>query len=444
MTVEFRLPQFGMGMTDGTITVWYKAEGDAVLEGEPLLEVEAAKTNVEVTAPVSGVLARIVVEAGTNVPVQTVIAVIEDAGAAEVPGAAAAGAPADPAPAAAAAVSASPLARRVAAANGVDLESIEGRGAAGKVMRADVDAALGRAGDGAKVQIEPRARRAAKELGIDLGAVTGSGKNGRIVEADVRNFSAALPVAQVAAPVPPSSAPPSPPADLPGEAAYEDVRLSKMRRVIADRLTESKQTVPHFYLVANCEVDALVAARKQINDTYPDARVSLNDLVVRAIAMAMMRVPDANVSWQGTVLRRFSGVDVAVAVATDGGLITPVVRGAQAKPVRAIAAEVKYLAERARAGRLAMDEYRGGTVSVSNLGMFGVEAFSAIINPPHSCIFAIGAASERPVVRDGALAVANVMTCTLSVDHRAVDGAVAAQLLGAFKEFIERPAALLA
>jgi pyruvate dehydrogenase E2 component (dihydrolipoamide acetyltransferase) len=440
MRLEFRLPQFGMGMTDGTITRWYRSEGDIVAEGETLFEVEAAKTTVEVPSPVAGRLARIVVPVDQNVPVQTVVALIEtdvdekDAGStADAPAAAPAGG--GGVGARTERKDASPLARRIAALNGVDVTSLAGSGSNGRVRRKDVDAALGRsAGAGrwdAGLQIEPRARRAARELGIDLVAVEGSGPSGRIVEADVREFREPQAVARPAPPV--SSA----------ELAYIDTPHSSMRRVIARRLSGSKQTVPHFYLVAHCEVDRLIEARKRINTAFPATRVSINDFVILALARALEMVPDANVCWTATALRHFADVDVAVAVATDSGLITPIIRKANAKSVRRIAAEAKALTERARAGQLGRDEYEGGTVSVSNLGMYGTEEFSAIINPPQACILAVGAGTERPVVRDGALAVASVMTCTLSVDHRAIDGAVAAQLLAAFKAMIEDPVALL-
>ena len=441
MTFEFRLPQYGMGMTDGTIVGWSKAEGDQLLEGEPLVEVEAAKTTVEVAAPVSGTLRTILVGPGANVPVQTVIALIEVAGV--TPGAA----PTAAAPARSAEgmqsgqdCASTPIARRMAEHADLDIALVSGSGPRGKVMKADVEATLQRrAAEGAageRVQVEPRARRAAKELNVDLAQIAGSGRNGRIVEADVRAFDewrrgetlVGPKVAQLPAP---------------SGAGFVDVPHSRMRRIAAQRLTESKQQVPHFYLVAHCEVDALLALRREINETIGEPRLSLNDFVVRAVALAMAAVPDANVTWQETALRRYEHVDVAVAVATSDGLITPIIRGAQAKSVRSIAIEAKALAGRARDGRLAPEDYTGGAVTVSNIGMYGVEEFSAIINPPQSCIFAVGTASERPVARHGVLAVANVMTCTVSFDHRAVDGAAGAKLLAKFKSLIEHPLTLL-
>jgi pyruvate dehydrogenase E2 component (dihydrolipoamide acetyltransferase) len=441
MTLEFRLPQYGMGMTDGTIVLWSKAEGDRLLEGEPLVEVEAAKTTVEVAAPVSGTLKKILVGPGANVPVQTVIALIEVAGV--TPGAA----PTAAAPARSAEgvqsgqdCASTPIARRMAEHADLDIAVVSGSGPRGKVMKADVEAALQRraaeGAEGERVQVEPRARRAAKELNVDLAQITGSGRNGRIVEADVRAFDVRR---RGETPVGPKVAQ----APAPSGAGFVDVPHSRMRRIVAQRLTESKQQVPHFYLVAHCEVDALLALRREINETIGEPRLSLNDFVVRAVALAMAAVPDANVTWQETALHRYEHVDVAVAVATSDGLITPIIRGAQAKSVRSIAIEAKALAGRARDGRLAPEDYTGGAVTVSNLGMYGVEEFSAIINPPQSCIFAVGAASERPVARHGVLAVANVMTCTVSFDHRAVDGAAGAKLLAKFKSLIEHPLSLL-
>jgi len=441
MLIECRLPQFGMGMSDGTITAWYKREGDILVEGEPLLEIEAAKTTVEVSAPTSGLLRQILVSAGQNVPVQTVIALIEKDGAAEHGGQL--DVPAEVDPQATGGPRATPLARRVAKRNGVDLESVKGTGSGGRIRRNDVDAAALACKQpsvtlGLSVQVEPRAGRAARELGVDLEQLHGTGPNGRIVEADVRAWKPVAPQPEQ------SMAPPPQAASGIKPSTFLEVPHSKMRAIIAQRLTESKQTVPHFYLVANCEIDALLAARARINAAFPDEKISVNDFVVKALASALMTVPDANVTWTDMAMQRHSVADIAVAVATDGGLITPIVRDANGKTLRAISVEIKDLAMRARNGGLSPREYKGGVASVSNLGMYGVEAFSAIINPPQSCILAVGAGLEKPLVRNGAIAVATVMTCTLSVDHRAVDGAVAAQLLATFKAFIEEPVTLLA
>lgn len=430
--LEFRMPQFGMGMTDGTIIRWHKAEGDSIEAGEPLLDVEAAKTTVEVPAPAKGVLARIVVAADGNVPVNSVIAMIAQPGEGQgdlVPGADN-NENAGPGEGARAPVvdrvRATPLARRTAERDGVDLGSIQGSGVRGKVRLCDLAA-----GEREKVQIEPRARRAARELDVDLSMLAGSGPNGRVIEQDVRDAAAARRSAEV------ETRPPAP-------AAGRLEKHSMMRRTIARRLTESKQTVPHFYLRASCEVGALLALRAQINDGQTEAKLSINDFVVRAAALALRQTPAANLSWTDEGMLHYDSVDIAVAVSTPRGLVTPVVRDVDAKPIRLLSQEIRDLAARGREGKLSPDEYRGGSSSVSNLGMYGTEEFSAIINPPQASIFAVGASEQRPVVRDGAVVPAWVMAVTLSVDHRAIDGAVGAQLLAAFKRLIEHPAQILA
>jgi pyruvate dehydrogenase E2 component (dihydrolipoamide acetyltransferase) len=412
---EIRLPQAGMGMTDGVITIWHKTVGDPVQKGELLCEIEAAKTMVEMECPETGVITRLVAEIGETILVNDVIAEIEisDNSSAHAPGVEA------EAPAMTAAVTpASPP--------------------------SPVPAASAEPG----VQVEARARRAAKELGVDLGAVSGSGPAGRITLEDVeahakRSQTPAAIVTSV------SGVPPSAPAAAPTTVAaaealappYMEVPHSTPRRTIARRLTESKQQVPHFYLTTHCEIDALLKLRRELNENAA-AKVSVNDFVVRAVALALKEIPDANVSWEDTAMRRYREVDVSVAVATPRGLVTPIVRKADSKGLAEIALEIKALAKRAIEGKLKSDEYNGGNVTVSNLGMYGVEQFSAILNPPQSCIFAIGSGIEQPVVRLGKIEIATRMSVTLSVDHRAVDGAMGAQLLAAFKRLIENPVAL--
>jgi pyruvate dehydrogenase E2 component (dihydrolipoamide acetyltransferase) len=431
---EIRLPQFGMGMTDGTIIKWHKAEGEFVQKGEMLCDIEAAKTTVEYDSPVSGILTRILVAVDENVPVNTPIAVFDVAGTAPTDAAATAGPPsaaaADPAPA----VKATPLARRVAEQEGVDLATVQGSGPRGRIRRDDVDACRPAVAPTppvtpqiVAVQIEPRARRVANTHGIDLAAVSGSGPNGRIVEEDVLAFAAAKDQPQLVVEA----------------TGITEIKHSMMRKTIARRLTESKQSVPHFYVKASCRIDALLAVRASINRAGQE-KVSVNDLVIRAIAIALCEVPAANVVWSDKAMLQYDHVDISVAVATPRGLVTPVVRAVDTKTIRQIAAEVKDLAARGREGKLKPEEYQGGTTSISNLGMYGVEEFSAIINPPQSTIFAVGAGLEQVVAIDGKPAVATMMTVTISVDHRAVDGAVAAQLLSAFKAIIEDPVRILA
>jgi pyruvate dehydrogenase E2 component (dihydrolipoamide acetyltransferase) len=413
---EIRLPQAGMGMTDGVITIWHKTVGDPVQKGELLCEIEAAKTMVEMECPETGVITRLVAEIGETILVNDVIAEIEisdnssahaQALEAEPPAKTAAVTPVSP-PSPAPATSAEP-----------------------------------------GVQVEARARRAAKELGVDLGAVPGSGPAGRITLEDVeahakRNNKAPDAIVASASRVPPS-APATAPTTVAAAGAlappYMEVPHSTPRRTIARRLTESKQQVPHFYLTIHCEIDALLKLRRELNENAA-AKVSVNDFVVRAVALALKEVPDANVSWDDTAMRRYREVDVSVAVATPRGLVTPIVRKADSKGLAEISLEIKALAKRAIEGKLKSDEYNGGNVTVSNLGMYGVEQFSAILNPPQSCIFAIGSGIEQPVVRLGQIEIATRMSVTLSVDHRAVDGALGAQLLAAFKRLIENPVAL--
>ncbi|MGH6720064.1 MAG: 2-oxo acid dehydrogenase subunit E2, partial [Alphaproteobacteria bacterium] len=291
-------------------------------------------------------------------------------------------------------------------------------------------------GDG-RVAASPLARRMAERAGLDLVAVRGSGPGGRVIKADIEATLAKGPQARPAAGAPPPS-----PAAPPG-AAYTDVPLSTMRKTIARRLVESKQSVPHFYLTIDCAIDRLLALRKDLNGRSDAYRITVNDFVVRAVALALRQVPDANASWADTALRKWSTVDVAVAVALDGGLVTPIVRNADHKGLAAISNEVKEMAGRAREGKLMPEEYQGGSFSVSNLGMYGIRQFDAIINPPQAGILAVGAGEQRSVVRDGALAIATMMTCTLSCDHRVIDGALGAAFLQAFKGFIEEPLTML-
>ena len=285
----------------------------------------------------------------------------------------------------------------------------------------------------------------AKQAGLALEAIAGTGPNGRIVKADIEAAiaaAAAAPAAAVAASAP-AAAPAAPPAHAP--VAYRDAPASTMRKVIAQRLQEAKREVPHFYLTVDCAVDALLETRAQLNERSDAYNLSVNDFVIRAAALALRKVPAANASWVDGALRQYGSADISVAVAIEDGLVTPIVRNADGKGLAEISAEVKELAGRARAKPmgLAPEEYQGGTFSVSNLGMYGIKEFAAIINPPQSMILAVGTAEQRPVVKDGALAVATMMSCTLSVDHRVVDGALGATFLQAFKGLIEDPLTML-
>ncbi len=410
MPINILMPALSPTMTEGNLAKWLKSEGEPVEAGEAIAEIETDKATMEVEAVDEGVLGRIVVPEGSEgVAVNAVIGVLlaegEDAGSiGELP------APAEkPEPVAGPAPQAPTTSESVA------------------------ENAPAKSGREERVAASPLARRMAAQAGLDLSAIRGSGPRGRIVKADIE-----------AALVGSAAVPPPAPAGAPA-AEDRTVRLSTMRRVIAERMTESKATVPHFYLGVDCEVDELLKVRREINDRIEGARVSVNDIVIRACALALRDVPAANVSWAGEgTMTQHGAVDISVAVAIPGGLVTPIVRNADAKGLVGIAAEMKELAGRAREGKLLPEEYQGGSFSISNLGMYGVKSFDAVINPPQACILAVGAAEPRPVVRNGEIVPATVMSCTLSVDHRVVDGAIGAELLGAIKRYIEYPPAMLA
>ena len=433
MPIQILMPALSPTMTEGNVASWLKNEGDSVQAGDILCEIETDKATMEVEATDEGTLARIVAPAGTEaVPVNAVIGLIleegEDASSLEGAEAAApAAAPAAP-PAEPAAAPAAPAAAPAAPSPG-------GNGASPPAPQRE---------PGARIFASPLARRMAKQAGLVLEAIAGTGPNGRIVKVDVEAAIAAAAAAPaVAAPSPAAPAPaPAAPA---APAAYQDAPASTMRRVIAQRLQEAKREVPHFYLTVDCEVDSLLETRAQLNERSDDYTLSVNDFVIRAAALALRKVPAANASWVDGALRQYARADVSVAVAIEDGLVTPIVRNADAKGLAEISAEVKELAGRARAKPmgLAPEEYQGGTFSVSNLGMYGIKEFAAIINPPQSMILAVGTAEQRPVVKDGALAVATMMSCTLSVDHRVVDGALGARFLQAFKGLIEDPLTML-
>ena len=452
MATEILMPALSPTMTEGNLVKWLVGQGDKVAPGDVIAEIETDKATMEVEAVDEGIVGRIVVPEGSEgVAVNAVIAVLVEEGEelADVPPAAAASTPAAPppeaeaVPAPAADVEATPLARRMAALAGIDLATLAGSGAHGRITRDDVRQASDGAGPveagdgGGRIFASPLARRMAREAELPLEGVAGSGPEGRIVKRDIEQaLRQGAPAARTPAPADLES--------MPGLPPFERVKHTNMRKVIARRLTESKQTVPHFYLTVDCEIDALLEARRQINARAPEGvRVSVNDFVIKALATALCRVPDANASWTEEGLLKFSQADIAVAVAVPNGLVTPVVRQAESKGLAAISAEMTDFAARARDGKLRPEEYQGGTSSVSNLGMFGIRQFDAVINPPQATILAVGAGEQRPVVKDGSLTVATVMTCTLSCDHRVVDGALGARLLGEFKALAECPAAML-
>ena len=436
MAIIVRMPEIATGTDSAGIAGWLVAVGEEVAVGQPLVEIETEKATVEFEAESAGTLAGTLLAPGTSASVGTPIAVLAVAGESLEAALAAAGVgvEADPAPAAAAAApaAAAPAAAAPAAAAPAAAEARE---------------------PGARVFVSPLVRKLARERGLDLSAVRGTGPGGRIVRRDIEALGAAehaagTAPAPAAAPAPATAGSPVggsavPGSAVAGSAAFEDVPHTGMRRAIARRLTESKSTVPHFYLVAHCRVDALLALRAQIIETT-GTRVSVNDLVVKAVGAALRDVPEANAIWTDEATRRFTGVDISVAVSVPGGLLTPVVRGVERLSVGELGAAIRDLAERARAGKLRQQELEGGSFSVSNLGMTGTSEFAAILNPPQSGILAVGAAEPRPVVEaDGSLGVATMMTVTLSADHRVLDGVLAAEWLAAFTKRIEQPLSLL-
>jgi len=459
MPINILMPALSPTMEKGNLAKWLKHEGDKVKTGDILAEIETDKATMEYEAVDDGVLAKIVVPEGTaDVPVNQLIAVL--AGEGEDVKAAAAGAAKSAAPAKSQAAPSADT-RPAGAPQGEGAQQTASAQQAAKPAprpeegaRAPVskDEAPRTNGQG-RLFSSPLARRLAKEAGIDLARVQGSGPHGRVVARDVEQAKGG---GALKGPVgAPGIALAQAPSDdkiraLFEPGSYEVVPHDNIRKIIAQRLVQAKQTIPHFYLTVTCTIDKLLAAREDINSTAPKRedgkpawKLSVNDFVIKALALALVRVPDANVTWTESGMLKHKHVDVGVAVSIPGGLITPVVRKAETKSLTAISAEMKDLAARARARRLKPEEYQGGSTAVSNLGMYGIEEFAAVINPPHATILAVGAGEERAVVRDHKIVVANQMKITLSTDHRAVDGALGAQLIGAIKQYIESPTAML-
>ena len=417
---ELRLPQLADTVTSAKLAVWLKAEGEAVAAGEPIVEVETDKTNVEIEAPASGVLQEIHVPAGTEgLETGTLLAVIADGVGARAAAEPAAGEPEAPAPDAAA-----PESRPAPAP--ADPER----------------AAEAPAEPGPAPAASPLARRMAAAAGLDLGQVEGTGRGGRIGKADVERALAAQAAPAPAPPVVAPSGRDSEPRSAASTTGVREERLSAMRRVTAERLQAAKRTIPHFYLSADCAMDAAMRLRAVVNERESDPGLTLTDFIVRAAALALREVPAANSSWSEGAVRLYDSADIAVAVDTPQGLITPIIRQADGKDLRAISRELKALSARAREGALTPEEYTGGTFTISNLGMYGVDSLYAIVNPPQSCILGVGAARPQPIVSDGGVAVATTAAFTLSADHRAIDGATGARLLAAIRAFMEEPALL--
>ncbi|SDH03827.1 pyruvate dehydrogenase complex dihydrolipoamide acetyltransferase [Bosea robiniae] len=447
MPTNILMPALSPTMEKGNLAKWLKKEGDTIKSGDIIAEIETDKATMEVEAVDEGVLAKIVVPEGTaDVAVNEVIGVI----AAEGEDAKSVSAPAKGDAPKAEAPKAEPAKAEAAPA-----------AAPAKAAEAPATSAPAKS-DGSRAFASPLARRIAKDAGLDLNAIKGSGPHGRIVEKDVEAAKAGG-GAKAAPAAAPAGAPAAKPAAAPlasgpsdeqvkklfEPGSYEEVPHDGMRKTIARRLTEAKQTVPHFYVTVDCELDALLKLRGELNaaapekDGKPAYKLSVNDMVIKALALALRAVPDANVSWTDNTMLKHKHADVGVAVSIPGGLITPIIRDACHKSLSQISNEMKDMAARAKARKLKPEEYQGGTTAVSNLGMFGVKDFAAIVNPPHATILAVGAGEQRVIVKGGQPAVATVMSVTLSTDHRAVDGALGAELLAAFKGYIEKPMAML-
>jgi pyruvate dehydrogenase E2 component (dihydrolipoamide acetyltransferase) len=439
------MPALSPTMTEGTLARWLKKEGETIKAGDVIAEIETDKATMEVEAVDEGVLGRILVADGTEgVKVNEPIAVLVDAGEA-VPAAAAKSAPAkaEPAP--------PPAAPKAPAAGPSATPAPEA--APAHSAQPSSPAPNGHAADGGRIFASPLARRMASQAGIELSALKGSGPNGRIVRADIEAAQKGTPAStptplQAQAP----AVAPAPAARAPAPAIGAPHKLvphSSIRKVIARRLTEAKSSIPHFYVSMDIEIDALIALQNQLNAKSP-ARdqpgsyfITINDLVIRAAGATLRRIPEVNASWTDDGMVFYDDVDISVAVAIPDGLITPIVRRADQKGLLTISREMRDLATRARAGKLKPEEFQGGGFSISNMGMFGVTEFSAIINPPQAAILAVATGAKRPVVRNDALAIATVMTCTLSVDHRVVDGALGARWLREFKTIVEEPLSLM-
>ncbi|TNE33865.1 MAG: pyruvate dehydrogenase complex dihydrolipoamide acetyltransferase [Alphaproteobacteria bacterium] len=441
MPITITMPALSPTMTEGKLANWQAKEGDSISSGDVLAEIETDKATMEVEAVDEGTLGKILVQGGTeNVAVNTPIAILleegEDASALDDfdPGE---GTPA-PAPDA--------EEERGAVKDEKSAPKSEAKKASTEEPSVKTAPPAPSGKDGSRIFASPLARRIAASEGLDLKAVKGSGPHGRIVKADVeaaaksgsaKASAADKAASQVAPAATPQAVTPPPAGD------YVEVPLTSMRKTIARRLTEAKQQIPHFYLTIECELDNLLNMRKELNGRSDDYKISVNDFIIRASALSLKKLPVANACWGGDKILQYKDFDISVAVAIEGGLITPVVRNADQKGLAVISSEMKELAGKAKAGKLMPEEYQGGCFSISNLGMYGIKEFSAVINPPQSAILAIGTGEQRPVVRNGALAMATMMSVTLSCDHRVIDGALGAELLKYFKGFIEEPLTMM-
>jgi pyruvate dehydrogenase E2 component (dihydrolipoamide acetyltransferase) len=454
MPINILMPALSPTMEKGNLAKWLKKEGDKIKPGDVIAEIETDKATMEYEAVDEGTLAKILVpEGAADVPVNQLIAVMAAEGEDVKSAAAGAGKGATPAQAAAPqpAAAAPSQQKAIPAAP----QQSAARAEEAKAPRAAA-APQPRTNGHGRVFASPLARRLAREAGFDIATIAGTGPHGRVVARDVTGAKAGGVVLRAPAGAP---APAPPPIQAPSDdkiralfepGSYEVVPHDNMRKIIARRLVEAKQTIPHFYLTITCTIDKLLAAREDINtvarkgeDGKPAWKLSVNDFVIKAMALALTRVPDANVTWTESGMLKHKHADIGVAVAIPGGLMTPVVRQAETKTLIDISSEMKDLAARARNRRLKPEEYQGGSTAISNLGMYGVREFAAVINPPHATILAVGTGEQRPIVRAGKIEIATQMTVTLSTDHRAVDGALGAELLDAFRTFVENPVGMV-
>ena len=452
MPINILMPALSPTMEKGNLAKWLKKEGDKVKSGDVIAEIETDKATMEVEAVDEGTIAKILVPEGTqDVAVNDVIAVL--AGEGEDVKAAGAGAGAPPKASAEKAAEAPAANPAAAAPPQAAAPAAKAPAAAAPAPQAAAPAA--QANGHARIFSSPLARRLAKDAGIELARVTGSGPHGRVIARDVEQAKSGKGLKAPAAA--PSAAPGIAPSmsdqqirALFEDGSYEVIPHDGMRRTIAQRLTASVQTVPHFYLTMDCDIGKLLEAREEINAAAPKDKekkplykLSVNDFVIKAMAIALQRIPNCNVSWTEAGMLKHKHSDIGVAVAMPGGLITPIIRKAETKSLSTISAEMKDFAARARARKLKPEEYQGGTTAISNLGMYGIKDFTAVINPPHATILAVGTSEERAVVRHGNIVAAHIMSVTLSCDHRAVDGALGAELIGAFKMLIENPVMMM-
>lgn len=441
MTINITMPALSPTMTEGTLARWLKSEGDTIESGDVIAEIETDKATMEVEAVDEGTLGKIIVEGGTeNVPVNDVIAVLLEEGETaddigEID--------ADKSKKDSSSEESASKQEDAKDTSSKDKDDTNKKNGTPVEPASATPAPTTQSGD--RIFASPLARRLAKNAGLDLSKIEGSGPRGRIVKADVEKAekTSSASTAQTAAPAEAGYDDPDVKTNTYG-MAYKEIPNNNVRKVVAKRLTEAKQTVPHFYLTVECVLDDLLAARKALNEqANGEFKLSVNDFIIKASAMALKAYPAANVSWTDDAIQQYLKADISVAVSTPTGLITPIIKAAEDKGLKQISTEMKDLAGRAREGKLKPEEFQGGSFSVSNLGMYGIKEFDAIINPPQGCILAVGAGEQRPVVVNGAIEIKTVMNCTLSVDHRCVDGAVGAEYLQIFKRYIENPVSML-